>query len=150
MSKDTPGCSILCSEDFHNKYKQKKAGLLGHYAFASSSCTSKTLQSRKKRKRLVLKGSLCAWQEVISKLSPPLCVHVPRLGSEEQARLIWSRWCGKVIIVLLFTHSQLTIDHLPPCEERADNTLPVLAMWFSHGTCVTHCTSKRNSELLCK
>lgn len=80
--------------------------------------------------------TLCVTQSV-SKLSFPLCVQCWS-GIWGLAELIWSRWCGKVIIVLLFTHSQLTMYHLPLCEVCADNTPPVLAMWFSPRTCVTH------------
>lgn len=86
----------------------------------------------------------------ISKLSSPLCVqHWDWIRGS--AELIWSRWCGRVIIVLLFTHSQLTMYHLPRCESRADNMLPVRAMWFPHIICVTHYIYfHNNSEILCK
>lgn len=91
----------------------------------------------KKEEMCSFKRFLLCVRESISRLSSPPCVRCWGWiwGAAE---LIWSRWCEKVIIVLLFTHSQLTMYHLPVCESRAGNMPPVLAMSLASRFSVTH------------
>lgn len=57
----------------------------------------------------IKRPALCVAGGYFQAVTAPVC-----RGSVDRPLVISSRWCGKVIIVLLFTRSQVTLRHLSP------------------------------------